>query len=87
MTPSIRQICGGECRLRVAYSRSGHRKNLNPVPMFARFGEAIRDRTSTLLDPNNLAPVPSFIPFGAPEFQKAWEFPEPFSIRRLSGFL
>jgi hypothetical protein len=36
--------------------------------MFDRFGEAIRDRTSTLLDRNNLAPVPSFIPFGAPIF-------------------
>ena len=25
---------------RVAWSRSGHRKNLNPVTVFARFGDA-----------------------------------------------
>jgi hypothetical protein len=30
--------------------------------------QPFRDRTLTLLDRNNLAPVPSFIPFGAPIF-------------------
>ena len=31
--------------------------------------QPFRDRTLTLLDRNNLAPVPSFIPFGAPFFK------------------
>ena len=37
---------------RVAYSRSGHRKNLNPVPIFARFGEPIPHWLASLAPAN-----------------------------------
>ena len=46
---------------------NGKTNRLSPVvPRFALVGEPTRARTRPLQYRNNLAPVPTFIPFGAP---------------------
>ena len=45
--------------------------NQTVVPRFALVGEPTKARTHLLLDRNNFAPVPTFIPFGTPYVYKS----------------
>ena len=47
--------------------------------------QPFRDRTPTLLDRNNLAPVPSFIPFGAPVIHEAGHYAKLSFLHKADG--